>query len=164
MINLLLVTDAVIVHVSFICSASSARISEMLRPFVFREKAPPPHTISETNPAKSSALAVPDNSRLTWRGSRDGGGRFTGSFSLSPGVMLIDFIVLVPMAGLVMMLVRFPLPSLFCVTVAPVIGARPFTMALAFVLFPPGGPGLIVKAKLIGFPRASRMTIFVVDV
>jgi hypothetical protein len=37
-------------------------------------------------------------------------------------------------------------------------------MTVAFVVFPPGGPGLIVKAKLIGFPRASGMTIFVVDV
>jgi hypothetical protein len=77
--------------------------------------------------------------------------------------MLIAFIIGVPIAVIVMF-VRFPLPSVFCVTVDPVMVARPFTMVVACVMCPPGGSVLAVKAKLMEFPRASRRTICVVAV
>jgi hypothetical protein len=77
--------------------------------------------------------------------------------------MLIAFIIGVPMAVMVMF-VRFPPPSVFCVTVDPVMVARLFTMVVACVMCPPGGSVLTVKAKLVAFPRAFRRTICVVDV
>src|SRR5215510_3861912 len=98
-------------HVALICRASPSRIAEMLRPFVLSEKVSPPHPTSETTTQKSSVLAVRGNSRLTLRGTRGGGERFTWPFSPLPGVMLIAFIIGVPIAVIVMF-VRFPVLSL----------------------------------------------------
>jgi hypothetical protein len=77
-------------------------------------------------------------------------------------VRLIAFIIGVPIAVMVMF-VRCPLPSVFCVTVDPVMGVRLFTLVVACVMCPPGGSVLTVKAKLMECPRASRRTIWVVE-